>query len=133
VQPRFVASRKRLNINPGVYQSQLFFKVSWTRTEKIKPIRPGMPSDRRLVVGTTLVIDLDLGVPIAVLHTDHDPALAESRDRMLTLLLEKDLLRIGPEAYGPHGEPLDSVIHAEDTAGALKLSGVANMLHIAGE
>lgn len=130
VQPRCIARDKHLNNRPKVTQSQLFFKVSWTKTEPIKPKRPGLPPDRRIVVGTTLVIDLDLGVPIAVLHTDHDPALSDSRDTMLSLLLDQDMLGIGPGAVGPNDQPLDSVIQAEDTGGALKLSGVANMLHI---
>lgn len=129
VLPRYFA-RKRLNFRPVFYQSQLFFKVSWTKTEEMGVKRRRLPKHRRLVVGTTLVIDLDQGRPIAVLHTDNDPELRDSRDEMLRMLLERDLLRIGSEAYGPHGEPLEGVIRAEDTGGALKLTGVANMLHI---
>lgn len=129
VLPRFVA-RKRINYRPAIYQQQLFFNVRWTETEEIGIRLPSLPNQRRIVVGTTLVIDLDQKRPIAVLHTDSDPKLSKSRDEMLAMLIKSDLLRLGPLAVGPHGERLDGVIQAEITGGALKLSGVANMLHV---
>lgn len=129
VLPRFVA-RKCINFRPAIYQQQLFFKVRWTETEEIGIRLPSLPNQRRIVVGTTLVIDLDQKRPIAVLHTDSDPKLRKSRDEMLAMLIKSDLLRLGPLAVGPHGERLDGVIQAEITGGALKLSGVANMLHV---
>lgn len=129
VMPRLTA-RKRINYRPAVHQNQLFFKVSWTKTEDINIGRFGLPDQRLIVVGTTMVIDLDQAEPIAILQTDNDPALQESRDHMLNLLLDRDLLRIGPLAIGPHGEQLDNVIRGDVTGGALQLSGVANMLHV---
>lgn len=128
VLPRFVA-RKRINYRPAIYQQQLFFKVSWTETEAIDINMPSLPNQRRIIVGATLVIDLDRQRPIAVLHTENDEALRKSRDEMLTMLINSDLLRLGPLAIGPHGERLDGVILAENTDGALKIRGVANMLH----
>jgi hypothetical protein len=129
VLPRFTA-RKRIQYSPALYQNQLFLKVRWTETEDIKIGRSGLPDKRRIVVGTTMVIDKDQGRPIAVLHTDHAEALRESRDQMLKMLIENDLLRMGSLAIGPHGEQLDGVIKAEETGGALELTGVANMLHV---
>ena len=60
VLPRFMA-RKRINYRPAIYQQQLFFKVRWTETEEIGIGSPSLPNKRRIVVGTTLVIDLDQG------------------------------------------------------------------------
>jgi hypothetical protein len=129
VMPRVVA-RKLPFSRSGPRQNHLFFKVRWNITEKMAVKRGGLPASRRLVVGTMLVIDLDQGKPVALLHTDQDPALRQTRDEMLEMLLNRDLLRFGAHALGPHGQRLDGVFRAEASGGSLKLSHVADMLHI---
>lgn len=131
VSPRYTADKQLGSKRSPLYQYQLIFKVSWDQVEPIGFEHSLLPNQRRVVVGTTFVIDLDAQKPIAILHTDQDSALQSGRDELLKLLLERDILHFGDAAFGPTNEVRDGGIQADETDGALKLYGVSRMLHIA--
>jgi hypothetical protein len=113
------------------YDSECLFKVSWEIDED-NPARRGLPSKRRITVGTTLAIDRTTGTVRALLTSDTNPDLKIERDAMITRLADEGRLAIGTAAIGPDGKPLRSVVQAEISGNLLRIQNSARMLHIEG-
>jgi hypothetical protein len=116
---------------------ELILKISWTDTEPFRN-RRGLPTRRRLLRGTTVVIDLASGA--IRLRLSNNPAclrggetaekaLAQSRSRYLTGLLDQGLLTPVNPSDAPAVRRL-GLIPAEETAGALRVKGLGRMLHL---
>ena len=111
--------------------SECLFKVSWEIDEDNPALR-GLPSKRLITVGTTLVIDRATGAVRALLTSDANPELEKERNAMITHLAEEGRLAIGSAAIGPDGNPLRSVVQAEQSGDLLRIQNSARMLHIEG-
>jgi hypothetical protein len=136
--------RKRYQYGQG---EECIFKVAWDEVEA-SPVGYGYPEERRLTVGTTLVLDLDTGRTLARLTNapperrlitfDREYRLRraeyeeqrDDRDVFVGGLAASGLLRLGKHALGPGGRPLESVIRADVVRGALKARATAKTLHI---
>lgn len=106
---------------------EMIFKVSWD-VKEAQRLGRGLPTQRQITVGTTLVVDWDTR-EIRSLLTGHYAAEQKSRDTMLKRLVAEDRLRIGDDPpirshLGPH-------IAAEASGNLMRVRGTARMLHIA--
>jgi hypothetical protein len=107
---------------------ECLFKVSWTEVEK-SDVGGGLPPLRRVTVGTTLAIDWETRKVRAVLTTEAS-AQREERDRLLSALVNADILRLGEEASGADGAPLHAAVRGDVIDGVLRIKGAARMLHM---
>lgn len=112
---------------------QLLFKVSWTEREPAQ-LGGAFPRWRQLHVGTTLVYDVEQGRVCARLTTGgagKRRAEHAEREGILRRLRASGALRIGDEIEGVDGRPAPGFVHGHRVGDALKVHGMARMLHIA--
>lgn len=130
---------------------ECIFKVSWDILER-NALGERYPQQRRITIGTTLVLDWNSGRVLARLtsapppakdYTDYDKMMhgvrkeeykqqRKARDRFLQKLAAQGYLKIGAQALGPDGQPLLSVVRGEVVDNALRVRGTTNLLHIVG-
>jgi hypothetical protein len=108
---------------------ECLFKVSWSRVEPNR-VGPGLPPERRTTAGTTLAIDWKTRTVRAVLRSDGARRQRADRDRFLAALLATDTLRLGDEALGLDGRPLQGVVRGDVILDVLRVRSAARMLHI---
>lgn len=164
-----MTNRKLLNMPSGVLPSirprlevlqnnggdakshQCIFKVAWSITEDNDFADDRYPRQRRVLVGTTLLLDWDTNRISARLTTapprpDYKkvrPRLfqfrqneyerqSKQRSAFLRRLASDGLLKIGDLAHGPDKQPLQFAIEGRIESGSLRVRRTANLLHIAG-
>lgn len=116
---------------------EFIFKVSWDHLES-NPLSPRFPEKRRIVVGTTMIVDWETKKIRALLssapsdHPEERETQAEARNQMLLNLVQKGLLQSGPAAVDWQGKPTQSVLVADSTLGVMRVRGTARLLHIIG-
>lgn len=145
VRPRLVAEKK---YDWDLTGKECIFKVSWEEIEK-NPLGKRYPRERKITVGTTLVIDWKTRRILTRL-TNAPPrrdmgrySLSEeerrineykeqrsSRDSFLTELVQKGILLIGQNSLKPDGKPLQSIVRAEVSRGVMSFKRTANMLYL---
>jgi hypothetical protein len=108
---------------------ECIFKVSWSQVEPNR-VGPGLPRQRRTVAGTTLAIDWKTRQVRAILQSDQGRQQQADRDELLRNLLAADLLRVGDEALGLDGRPLQGVVRGDVILGVLRVQSAARVLHI---
>ncbi len=108
---------------------ECLFKVSWSQVEP-NPVGPGLPRQRRTVAGTTLAIDWKTRTVRAILPSDQGRQQRADRDRFLAGLLAADMLRLGDEALGLDGRPLQGVVRGDVILDVLRVQSAVRMLHI---
>jgi hypothetical protein len=108
---------------------ECLFKVSWSQVEP-NPVGPGLPRQRRTAAGATLAIDWKTRTVRAVLLSDQGRQQRVDRNRLLAALLDADLLRLGDEALGLDGKPLQGVVRGDVILDVLRVQSAARMLHI---
>jgi hypothetical protein len=109
---------------------ECLFKASWNAVEPNR-IGRGLPKRRRITVGTTLAIDWNTRKVRALLTSaKQKPVQREDRDRLLSALVDAEILRVGDEALGPDARLLHGAVKADVIQGVLKIQNVARMLHI---
>lgn len=129
VRPRLDVTKRYYHRDGPRTVRECLFKVSWSETEQ-NAVAGGLPGRRQVTVGTTLAIDWETRRVRACLTSERSSEQQRDRDRLLSRLLEHDLLKLGDEALGPDGKPLCAVIRAETLDGQMRVRGVARMLHI---
>lgn len=128
--------RPRLDVTKAYYHRgdeikkvrECLFKVAWSETEK-NGAGGGLPTERRIIRGTTLAIDFKSKQVRAVVTGGAGGPLRRSRDAFLARLLQRDALRVG-EAAGPDGKPLRGAVSGDVTQGVLRLRATARALHM---
>lgn len=109
---------------------ELLFKVSWTRIEK-NDIGAGFPRERRIIVGTTLVIDRETKQVRARLTSEQNRAQREARDALLAKIAGAGRLVLAtPNADEAH--PAAAVL-GEVIGETLRVRGAGRLLHVARE
>ncbi len=112
---------------------ECLFKVSWTGIER-NVSAGGLPRKRRFTAGTTLAIEWGPTPLIrAVISTERTHRDRRDTDDLIRSLVDEDILRLGDRAIGPRDRPLQGVIAADITAGAMRIRSAARMLHITRE
>lgn len=155
VRPRLSVRKKYDSKNPrGREGRECIFKVAWNHEEE-NDIGSRFPMKRHVMVGTTLVFDLENDKILARLSSAppteyslkcqglagkrRDLAIAEynrqrlARDSFLKKLAKAGVLKIGKQALSPSGKGLMSAVQAEVSSGIMQTRGMANMLHIMGK
>ncbi len=135
--------RPRLHTTKAIYRGartraedtrvhECLFKVSWDHKEPSGVA--GLPGERQITVGTTLVIDCDCRLVRAKLTSDHVSAEQQAdRDALLKRLTDTGVLHLGKAALGPDGKTLCTVVAAEVLDGLMRVRGTARTLHLCGE
>lgn len=137
VLPRLDVKKLYFRDDTSKYVRECILKVSWDQIED-NQLGSVFPDCRRITVGTTLVIDWDTKEIRLILTSDHSrnhdelEEQKEDRDKMLRYLVDEDLLKLGPHAYGSNNKPLDSVVNAQSTHGCLRVQNTARMLYLTG-
>jgi hypothetical protein len=108
---------------------ECLFKVSWTRVEP-NLVGRGLPRRRRVTMGTTLAIDWKTRTIRARLTSDAGAVQREDRDRLLGILVDAGILRLGDEACAANGSPLHGAVRADVIGGVLRIRNAARMLHL---
>lgn len=155
VRPRFSVRKKYDSKNPrGKEGRECIFKVAWNHEEE-NDIGSRFPQKRHVMVGTTLVFDLENDQILARLSSAppteyslkcqglagkrRDLSIAEynrqrsARDLFLKKLAKAGVLKIGKQALSPSGKGLMSAVQVEVSSGIMQTCGMANMLHIMGK
>jgi hypothetical protein len=142
VEPRLLVEREYFHRQPdGTPTNQkvgeCLFKVWWYQQEENR-IGSGFPTQRQIVVGTTMAWDRDTGKLRVLLSTGNRDSkeLAgqrQDRDLMLACLADEGVLRPGPQRLGPDGRPLRFAANIEATGQVMRVSNVARTLHFARE
>lgn len=154
VRPRLTVKKKYDSKNPlGNEGTECIFKVAWNHEEK-NHIGSRFPMKRQIMVGTTMIFDLENNTILARL-TSAPPteyackcqsfeknrqklALAEyqqqqiSRNKFLKKLAKANILKIGKQAFDPTGKSLLSGVQVDVSSGIMHVQGTACMLHILG-
>ena len=132
--------RKRLKVEKLYWHrgapekvAECLFKVSWTDVEPNR-VGHGLPKRRRITAGTTLAIDWNTRRVRALLTSARQrPAQRKDRDRLLSALIDGEILRVGDEAHGPDARQLHGAVKADVIQGVLRVQSAARMLHINAE
>lgn len=143
VHPRHLVHKKYEN---DVEKTECLFKVSWSHVED-NSAGSGLPPQRMIIVGTTLVFDMETGN--VLLRLSNAPPLEgdavtkgrisgieyeeqrDQRNRFINKLADEDVIKFGKDAYGPDGEtPLLSAVRAEGLKGVMRVWGTGKTLHI---
>lgn len=132
--------RPRLRVNKRNYyaggerktQQELLFKVMWHHVEPNPPEMVGAPR-RAVDVGTTLAIDWETRDVRACLTSDLRDEMRASRDGYLLRLADRGLLKIGSDAFDPHGRPLRTIVPASVVDGTLTVEETGRTLHVTGD
>jgi len=142
VEPRLLVEREYFHRQQdGAPTNQkvgeCLFKAWWYQQEENR-IGSGFPSQRQIVVGTTMAWDRDTGKLRVLLSTGNRDRkeLAEQRqdrDLMLARLADEGVLRPSPQRLGPDGRPLRFEANIEATGQVMLVSNVARTLHFARE
>lgn len=117
---------------------ECLFKVSWLQKEP-NPSGPGHPSERIITIGTTLSWDWNTGKMRALLTSDHKARPQEQaeqqtdRDLFIRRLREDGYLQGNKRAMALDDEHTSSTITAEIDGGSIRLRGVGQTLHLAGD
>lgn len=150
VHPRLDVTKRYDNDR---FTRECIFKVSWEQEEP-NCSYPGLPAQRKVTVGSTLVFDWDSGRMLTALSNarptetkdelsnfpieqlrlermDGYQKQVKDRDAFIMELAEKGALRFGSLALGPDGKPLPSAIQGEVINDVMKLRNTFNLLHIA--
>lgn len=122
------------------------FKVSWMHLEKGNLGDDRLPKSRLIKMGTTLIIDVEKSRIHARLTNAYPIKESEifgykkrkeayeaakiRRSNFLKHLYKEGMLKLGQDAIGPDGKPLQNVVRGEIIDGALSVKGVAKSLHI---
>lgn len=132
VRPRLATEKTYYHEKDGVsvpeLVSEVILKVAWTELEP--QAVAGLPSQRRVAVGTTLAIDRDTMRVRVRITTGTDGDRRAERDRYLARLAGEHRIAIGSAARDANGLPRAGVIRGDVVGGALKLRNVASMLHL---
>ena len=155
VRPRLSVRKKYDSKNPrGKEGRECIFKVAWNHEEE-NDIGSRFPQKRHVMVGTTLVFDLENDKILARLSSAPPTkyslkcqglagkrralSIAEynrqrsARDSFLKKLAKAGVLKIGKQALSPSGKGLMSAVQVEVSSGIMHTRGMANMLHIMGK
>ncbi len=118
---------------------ECLFKVSWLQDEP-NPAGPGHPSKRIITVGTTLSWDWNTGKMRALLTSDHRARPQEQaeqqtdRDLFIRRLQEDGYLQDNRRAMAlTDDEHASSTITAKIDGDSIRLHGVGQTLHLAGD
>ncbi len=136
VEPRLDVTKLNTHTQQDDSQTrELIFKVSWTDTEP-NSLGGQFPPQRRLKLGTTLVIDWNTRQVRALLTSGQNIDLGEKaqqsqeRDLFLRDLVLRGYLVPERQALGPDGQELQNVVGAAEVNGAMRVRDMARMLHI---
>ena len=129
VQPRLDVTKVYWHQEGPTEVRECLFKVSWTRVEP-NEVGRGLPRRRRVTMGTTLAIDWKTRTVRARLTSDDGTGQREDRDRLLHNLIDEGILRLGEEACGANGLPLQGAVRADVIEGVLRIRSAARMLHL---
>jgi hypothetical protein len=100
---------------------EIIFKVAW---ERLEPKSPGIPFERAVRAGTTLVVDRQSGRAHSLITTDAAAVQRADRTRFLRRLMDDDML----DPYGGDGA---GSAEGEVTDGVLRVRFAARSLHVA--
>ncbi|MCW4020612.1 MAG: hypothetical protein NWF14_05225 [Candidatus Bathyarchaeota archaeon] len=144
VRPRHLVNKKYEN---DVEKTECIFKIAWSHVEE-NPVGFGLPPQRMIIVGTTLVFDMETGNVLLRLsnapppkgdtmiyagrisHIEYEEQW-DQRNSFIEKLVEKDVIKFGRDAYGPDGKtPLLSAVRAEGLRGVMRVRGTGKTLHI---
>lgn len=134
---------------------ECILKVSWEQ-EEVNPYYPNLPKKRVIMVGSTAVFDWQSGRILMVLSNAQPPESRDGvgqgvfqseqiredrweeyekqkkdRDDFILEMLDKGVILFGPQANGPDGKSLPSVIRTEVINDVMRLKNTFNLLHIA--
>jgi hypothetical protein len=108
----------------------VLFKVSWTEIEK-NDIGTGFPRERRIIVGTTLVIDRETKQVRARLTSDRSAAQRKARDALLARVARAGRLHLSGAG---DDEPMPAAaVRGEVIGDTLRVRGAGRLLHVARE
>jgi hypothetical protein len=109
---------------------EVLFKVSWTEIEK-NDIGAGFPRERRIIVGTTLVIDRETKQVRARLTSDRSAAQRKARDLLLAKVARAGQLHLSAPG---DSEPIPAAaVRGEVIGDTLRVRGAGRLLHVARE
>lgn len=117
---------------------ECLFKVCWQQEEP-NPLGPAHPPKRAITVGTTLSWDWNTGRLRALLTSDHRARPQEEaeqqagRDLFMRRLWEDGYLQGGRRAMALNDEDESCTLTADIIGDSVRLRGVGQMLHLAGE
>jgi hypothetical protein len=138
--------------NPAEETHECIFKVAWDHVEP-NQVRLGYPKERRVRIGTTLVLYWETGLVLALLTTapphktntklryanekqrsavaDEFKRKQESRTNFIKCLIDEGLLKFNQHGVGLDGHtPLLSCVQADKLDGVMRIKGSGKMLHI---
>ena len=131
VRPRLDCKKKYWSRHDTKEVRECIFKVSWDSIEE-NPHARGLPRKRQITVGTTMAIDWEEKTVRTFLTSDTSANQKNDRNDMLLHLHTEGRLKIGKDAFGPDGKPLNSVVIAELSGDLMRVRNSARMLHIEG-
>lgn len=139
VRPRLDVTKRYHHRDGAGSVRECIYKVAWDCQEP-NDVGGGWPSKRVITVGTTLAIDwaskqirarLTSGAAAPGQQAEADRQ-KEDRSRLLTRMIEAEVLQPAHLARGPDGRPLRSVVAAQIAQSTVRVRGVARMLHLSG-
>jgi len=127
VYPRLAVNKSFMSEYDS-WESEFILKVTWDVQEEGR-IDRNWPSRRRLMAGTTLVVDRESGWGKSVLTTDIEPQ-REQRTEMIRKLADTGALAYPGEALGSDQRRMAAPVGVYVRDGVLALRGAARMLHM---